>query len=73
MKCPSPNPFYGFHSTHDESNAAGSIINHRTRYNSLCRDKKERQITSYVMVYKAVSYESQPHVHDLSLTSTSVA
>jgi hypothetical protein len=33
--------------------AAGGIINRR---NSLCRDKNEHKITSYVMVYDALSH-----------------
>lgn len=44
------------------------IINHKTHCNSLCRDKKKHLVTSYVMVYKATSQVTLPHMQKLSFT-----
>jgi hypothetical protein len=45
---------------------AGRIVNYRTHYNSLCTDKKKHLVTSYMMVYKAVSHVALPHMCELS-------
>jgi hypothetical protein len=47
--------------------AAGGIINRTTNHNSLCRDKNKHYVTSYVMVYKVVSYVTLPRVRELSV------
>jgi hypothetical protein len=71
-----------FCSTHDFSMkkvddntnfAAGGIINHRTHHNSLCSGKNKPWVTSYVMVYKAMSYVMLPHMGELFPTPTFVA
>jgi hypothetical protein len=49
--------------------ASGGIINLRTR-NSLCRDKKKHQVTSYVMIYKIMSRVTPPGMRELSCAST---
>jgi hypothetical protein len=36
--------------------AAGGIIDRRTHHNSLCEDKNKHYVTSYMMVYKAMSH-----------------
>jgi hypothetical protein len=70
-----------FYSTHvfrvkkaDNTNlAAGGIITCKTHHTSLCTDKNEHSVTSYVMVYKAMSHVMLPYVHEFSLTLTLVA
>jgi hypothetical protein len=39
--------------------ATSRIINSRTQHNSFCTDKKKHQVTSYVVVYKAMSHVTQ--------------
>jgi hypothetical protein len=53
--------------------AAGGITNHRTRHNSLCRDKNKHYVTSYVMGYKAVRHVTLPAMCDLFVAPTLVA
>jgi hypothetical protein len=53
--------------------AAGGIISRGTLYNLLCRDKNKHQMTSYVMVYKAMSHVTLPRMYELSPAPTLVA
>jgi hypothetical protein len=46
--------------------AAGGVINRRTHHNSPCRDKNKQQVTSYVMVYKAMSHVTVTRMRELS-------
>jgi hypothetical protein len=53
--------------------AAGGIINHRTHHNSLRRDKNKHWVTSYVMVYKAMSHVPLPRMLEISPSPTLAA
>jgi hypothetical protein len=46
--------------------AAGGIISSRTHDNLVCRDKNKLYVTSYVMVYKAVSHVTLPRMREPS-------
>jgi hypothetical protein len=45
---------------------SGGIINCWTHHNSLCRDKNKYQMTSYGMVYKAMSHVMLPHIQEFT-------
>jgi hypothetical protein len=69
-----------FHNTYvftmkkmDNSSNLQININHRTRHNSLCRDKNKHWVTSYVTVYEAVSHVTLPLMHELVPAPTLVA
>jgi hypothetical protein len=53
--------------------AIGGIINRRTQHNSLCKDKNKHWLTSYVIVYKALSHVTLLGMRKLSLACTVVA
>jgi hypothetical protein len=53
--------------------AADGIVNNRTHHNSLCRDKNKHQVTSYVMVYKAMSHMTLSRMRELCPGPNSVA
>jgi hypothetical protein len=53
--------------------AAEGLINRRTHHNSLCRDKNKHNVTSYVMVYKAMSHVTLPRMRELSRALTLAA
>jgi hypothetical protein len=46
--------------------AAVGIISRRTRRNSFSRDKNKHWVTSYMMVYKAVSHVTLPLMREFS-------
>jgi hypothetical protein len=50
--------------------AAGGIIHRMTHHNSLCRDKNKHNVTSYVMIYKAMSHMTLFRMRELSLAPT---
>jgi hypothetical protein len=52
--------------------AAGGIVNSRILHNSLCRDQNKHYVTIYVMIYKAMSYVTLPHMCELSPAPTLV-
>jgi hypothetical protein len=52
---------------------AAGIISHRTHHNSLCRDKNKHKVTSYMMVYKAMSHVTLPRMRELFLAPTLLA
>jgi hypothetical protein len=53
--------------------AAGGIVSHRAQRNAVCRDKNKHWMTSYVMVYKAVSHVTLRRMRELSHAPTLVA
>jgi hypothetical protein len=53
--------------------AAGGIIGRRTHHNSLYRGENKHWVTSYVMVYKAMSHVTLPHMRELTPAPTLVA
>jgi hypothetical protein len=53
--------------------AAGGIVYRRTHHYSLCRDKNKHQMSSYVMVYKAMIHVTLPRMRELSPAPTVVA
>jgi hypothetical protein len=46
--------------------AAGGTVNRRTHHNSFCRHKNKHWVTSYVMVYKAMSNVTLLGMRDIS-------
>jgi hypothetical protein len=44
---------------------AGEIISGGTYHNSVCRDKNKHQVTSYVVVYKAMSQVTLPRMREI--------
>jgi hypothetical protein len=64
---------FGIKKVNGANFAAGGIINHSTQHKSLRRDKNKHQVASYVMVYKAVSHVTLPHIRELSPAPTLVA
>jgi hypothetical protein len=65
MNLRSTNVFSVKKAVNNASFIAGGIIDRRTRRNSLCRDKNKHWVTNYVMVYKAVSHVTLPHMREL--------
>jgi hypothetical protein len=53
--------------------AAGGNINGRTHRNSLCSSKNKHYMTSYVMLYKAMSHVTLSHMRELFPATTLVA
>jgi hypothetical protein len=52
---------------------AGKIINRMKHHNSLCRDKNKHCVTSYMLVYKAMSHVTLPRMRELSPAPALVA
>jgi hypothetical protein len=46
--------------------AAGGIIDRKTHHNSLFEDNNKHWVTSYAMVYKAMSHVTLPRMRELS-------
>jgi hypothetical protein len=53
--------------------AAGVITKCRTHHNSLRRGKNKHYVTSFVMVYEAMSHVTLPRMRELSPSPTLVA
>jgi hypothetical protein len=59
--------FFSVKKADNRTNFAGDrIINRRSHHNSLCREEKKHEVTSYVMVYKAMSHVTLPRMRELS-------
>jgi hypothetical protein len=47
-------------------NSAGRIINRKLRYDSLCIGKNKHKVTTYLMVYEAMSHVTVSNMRELS-------